>query len=94
MNGNNVGCDIAASTGVHNYEGVVKQILVGAKAVQLCSTLFINGIEVISRIEREIKEWMEQHRFNTLDDFRGKSLAKQTTDASFERIQFMKWNFD
>lgn len=94
MTGNNIGCDLAASTGVHSYEGVVKQILVGARAVQLCSTLMINGIDIITEIERDLKRWMEHHRFNSLDDFRGKSLEKQTTDASFERIQYMKRNFE
>ena len=94
MTGNNLPCDIAASTGVHDYEGVVKQILVGAKAVQLCSTLYINGIDVISRIEKDLKVWMEKHQFNSLDEFMGKSLEKQTTDASFERVQYMKRNFE
>ncbi len=94
MTGNNLACDIAASTGVHDYEGVVKQILVGAKAVQLCSTLYINGIDVISRIESDLRTWMEKHQFKSLDDFRGKSLEKQTTDASFERVQYMKRNFE
>lgn len=92
--GNNFGCDIAASTGIHDYEGVVKQILVGAKAVQLCSTLYINGIYTIRDIEADLVRWMEEHRFNTLDDFRGKSLERQTTDASFERVQYMKRNFE
>lgn len=92
--GNNFGCDIAASTGIHDYEGVVKQILVGAKAVQLCSTLYINGIYTIRDIERDLMKWMEEHRFNSLDEFRGKSLEKQTTDASFERVQYMKRNFE
>ena len=94
MTGNNLACDIAASTGVHDYEGVVKQILVGAKAVQLCSTLYINGIEVIRDIETGLKRWMEEHKFESLEDFRGKSLEKQTTDASFERIQYMKRNYE
>jgi dihydroorotate dehydrogenase (fumarate) len=94
MTGNKLNCDLAASTGVHSYEGVVKQILVGAKAVQLCSTLLINGIDVITEIEKDLKRWMEHHHFNSLDDFRGKSLEKQTTDASFERIQYMKRNFE
>lgn len=94
LKGNEVDCEIAASTGIHDYEGVVKQILVGAQAVQLCSTLYINGVEVIRKIEEDLKKWMAQNRFESLDDFRGKSLKKQTTDASFERVQYMKRNYE
>lgn len=94
LNGSGLGCDITASTGVHDYEGVVKQILVGAKAVQLCSTLYINGINTIKTIETGLTKWMEDHHFSSLDDFRGKSLEKQTTDASFERVQYMKRNYE
>lgn len=94
LNGSNIGCDIAASTGIHNAEGVIKQLLVGARAVQLCSTLYINGIDVLGNIETDIKKWMAEHRFSSLDEFRGKSLGKQTTDASFERIQYMKRNYE
>lgn len=94
MNGNEIGCEIAASTGVHDYQGAVKQILVGAQVVQLCSTLYINGVEVIRKIEDDLKKWMAQKRFDSLDDFRGKSLEKQTTDASFERVQYMKRNYE
>lgn len=94
MTGNEVDCDIVASTGIHDYEGVVKQILVGAQAVQLCSTLYINGVEVIRKIEDDLKKWMAANRFDSLNDFRGKSLEKQTTDASFERVQYMRRNYE
>ena len=34
---------IAASTGIHDGEAVIKQLLAGAQVTQLCSTLYING---------------------------------------------------
>jgi dihydroorotate dehydrogenase (fumarate) len=94
MKGNNIGCDLAASTGVHDYTGVVKQILAGADAVQLCSALFQKGIPYIQTILEEMTKWMEKHRFETIADFKGKSLKNQTMDASFERIQFMKRDYE
>jgi len=39
--------DLAASTGIHDYEGVVKQLLAGAKVTQICSTLYLRGIDYI-----------------------------------------------
>ena len=92
MTGSKIGCDLAASTGIHYHTGVIKQILAGAKAVQLCSTLYLNGIPIIGKILKEMEKWMESKNFKTLEDFRGSSLDFQTTDASFERIQYMKRN--
>jgi dihydroorotate dehydrogenase (fumarate) len=94
MTGNSLPCDLAASTGVHHYDGVVKQILAGAKAVQLCSTLYLNGIPHIEEILKGLEEWMRAHRFNSIEDFRGRSLEEQTIDASFERIQFMRKDYE
>ncbi|HDO27518.1 MAG TPA: dihydroorotate dehydrogenase-like protein [Bacteroidetes bacterium] len=94
MSGRKLDVDLVASTGVHDYRGVVKQILAGARAVQLCSTLYLNGIEVIPTIEAGLKRWMEDNHFESLDDFRGISLEKQTTDASFERVQYMKRDYE
>lgn len=94
LSGRKLDVDLVASTGVHDYRGVVKQILVGARAVQLCSTLYLNGIEVIPTIEAGLKRWLEDNHFESLDDFRGISLEKQTTDASFERVQYMKRDYE
>ncbi|HSG67520.1 MAG TPA: dihydroorotate dehydrogenase-like protein, partial [Bacteroidales bacterium] len=40
-------CDVAASTGVHDGPAVIKQLLAGAKAVQLSTVLYKKGFEQI-----------------------------------------------
>ena len=87
-------CDIAASTGIHDGAAVVKQILAGADAVQLCSALYLNGIPYIKTILNELEKWMEKNRFSTIESFKGISLDNQTINASFERIQFLKRDFE
>jgi dihydroorotate dehydrogenase (fumarate) len=94
LKGHNIPCDIAASTGVHYHTSVIKQLLVGASAVQLCSTLYLNGIPQIGQILHGLINWMEKHHFETLNDFRGESLGQQTVDTGFERIQYMKMDFE
>ncbi|PLX01357.1 MAG: hypothetical protein C0595_15040 [Marinilabiliales bacterium] len=91
---NKINCDLVASTGVHNYEAVVKQILAGANAVQLCSTLYLNGIDTIEKINNNLISWMENKGYNSLEDFRSSSLDLQSVDASFERIQYIKRSFN
>lgn len=86
-----VNCDLAASTGVHDGEGFIKQILAGADAVQVVSTLYKHGPKYIGQILEDVKKWMEHEGYSNLDEFRGKmSQAKSSNPAAFERVQFMK----
>ena len=84
--------DLAASTGVHSGMAAVKQILAGAKAVQICSVLYRNGLDYIKDILAEMKKWMEKHHYASLEEFRGKMNYGSLTDPSvYERAQFMKY---
>jgi len=87
-----VKCSLAASTGIHDSKAVIKQILVGADAVQLVSVLYKQGPSIITRILDEVVLWMEEKKFSNIDDFKGKlSQAQSINAAAFERVQFMKY---
>jgi dihydroorotate dehydrogenase (fumarate) len=87
-----VGCDLIASTGVHDGASVVKEILAGADAVQTVSTLFKHGIGHVSSMIDDLKAWMEKHGFEKIDDFKGKmSQVNSPNPAEYERVQFMKY---
>jgi dihydroorotate dehydrogenase (fumarate) len=84
-------CDIAASTGIHDGKSAIKQMLAGAKAVQVASVLYQKGFEQIGVMSAEINTWMEKHQFATTKDFIGKMSFKEVENpASYERVQFMK----
>ena len=86
------GIDISASTGVHNGLGVVKQLLAGADAVQICSVLYRNGIEYTQDVIAELKSWMERKKFNSVEEFKGRMSYKNIQDpAIYERAQFIKY---
>lgn len=83
--------DIAASTGVHDGAGLIKQLLVGAKAVQVVSSLYINGLDHIEKMTDELSKWMITHNFSTIEEFRGRlSQVNSGNPAAWERVQFMK----
>ena len=88
-----VRCDIAGSTGVHDASGVIKHLLAGAAAVQVCSTLYINGIEYLEKMNLDLEDWMKRRNYDSIDDFRGKISRNKENIAAFERVQFMKKNF-
>jgi dihydroorotate dehydrogenase (fumarate) len=84
--------DLAASTGVHSGMAVIKQILAGASAVQICSVLYRNGIDYIREMISEMKKWMEKNRYRSTADFRGKMNYSNLKDPSvYERAQFIRY---
>ena len=87
-----VNCDLAASTGVHDGSGLIKQLLAGANAVEIASTVYRKGSKQIGKMLDELEEWMDKKGFKSINDFRGKlSQAKSNNPAAFERVQFMKY---
>lgn len=84
--------DLIASTGVHTGESAIKMILAGAQAVQICSTIYQNGMEQIKRMTDDIEKWMDEKQFKSLADFRGKMNYDNISNAAeYERMQFIKY---
>lgn len=87
-----VKCDLVASTGIHSGDSAIKQILVGASAVQVVSAIKKYGLSYISQILNDIEEWMETQKFNTVQQFKGKLSYQNTSNpAAYNRVQFMKY---
>ncbi len=87
--------DISASTGVHSWEALVKQLLAGAKTVQVCSLLYKSGLKEVTGLVRGLEGWMEKKGFNSVGEFRGKMSYRRIPDPSvYERSQFMKYFSD
>lgn len=87
--------DVCASTGIHNSASVIKQLLAGASAVQVCSALYKNGPEYIKTLLDELKQWMHKNTFEEVKEFKGRLSYKRIKDPSvFERSQFMKYYSD
>lgn len=84
-------CDIAASTGVHDGDAVIKQILAGAQTVQVASVLYKKGISVVSEMNDRLTRWMDSKGFGDLSAFRGQMAAARTEDSSvYDRVQFVQ----
>lgn len=84
--------DIACSTGVHSWEDAVKGILAGASGIELCSTLYKEGLGAVENMLTCMEEWMEQNNYARISDFKGKLNYKNIASPSlYERVQFMKY---
>lgn len=86
-----VNCDLAASTGVHDGDALIKELLAGADAVQVASTLYRNGLDTVASMNQRLHDWMAERDFTSIDDFRGMlSQAQVANPAAYERVQFVK----
>ena len=71
--------------GVESGTDAAQFILVGADTVQVCTGVMKFGYECVKSLCEELLAFMEQHKFNTLADFKGRSLPYFTTH--FDLVQ-------
>jgi dihydroorotate dehydrogenase (fumarate) len=87
-------CDIAASTGIHNHETVIKQILAGADAVHMVSVFYkhhLHHFDILPQIVNGMENWMNNHKYNNISEFKGLLSRKNIHNpASYERVQFLR----
>jgi len=83
--------NMAATSGVHTAEDVLKMIMVGADVTQLCATLFQNGIEHIKTLVEGMNQWMEEHEYESVKQMKGSMSHKSVAEpAAFVRANYMK----
>jgi len=83
---------IAATTGVHDWKGTAKCILMGASAVEMCTTIYQNGPQIITESLEQLGAWMDKKGYTSLKDFKGKLNSAAVGDPTmYERTQFMKY---
>ena len=73
--------------GIESGEDAAQFILLGADTVQVCTGVMKFGYDCVKRMRDELLAFMEKHGFETLADFKGKSLPYFTTHAELVRMQ-------
>ncbi|HKI26870.1 MAG TPA: dihydroorotate dehydrogenase-like protein [Candidatus Sulfotelmatobacter sp.] len=82
---------LAATSGVHGAQDVIKLLMVGANVTMLCSALMRHGINHLRHIEREMREWMEEHEYESVAQMQGSMSQIRCPDpGAFERAQYMR----
>lgn len=84
-------CDLVGSGGIYDGEAVVKHLLAGARAVQVCSVLYQKGLDRIKGMVEELGGWMDRKGYKNIDDFRGKmSMELKGKPDYYQRLQYIK----
>jgi len=92
MMADEVKCDLASTTGIHDGLTVIKNLLAGAKAVQIATVIYREGPEYIAVMLDQMKEWMGKNNYSTLQKIIGKLSQDSIKDpVVYERSQFMKY---
>jgi dihydroorotate dehydrogenase (fumarate) len=86
-----VRASLAATSGIHRAVDALKMLMAGADVTMLCSVLLRRGVEQLAVIEREMREWMEAHEYESVEQLKG-SMSQENCAApsAFERAQYMR----
>jgi dihydroorotate dehydrogenase (fumarate) len=83
--------DLAATSGVHQAEDVVKLLLVGANVTMMCSALLRYGIEHLRTVEERLRSWLGEHEYESVRQLQGSMSQRHCADpTAFERANYMK----
>ncbi len=86
-----VKANLAATTGVHGPEDVIKLIMAGADVTMMCSALLRHGIPHLHEVEKGVRQWMEEHEYESIRQMRGSMSQLRCADpTAFERAQYMR----
>jgi dihydroorotate dehydrogenase (fumarate) len=86
-----IGANLAATSGIHHATDALKMLMAGADVTMLCSVLLRRGIDHIRVIEREMREWLEEHEYESVEQIKGIMSQKNCQDpAVFERAQYTR----
>jgi dihydroorotate dehydrogenase (fumarate) len=86
-----IGADLAATSGIHTAQDVIKMLMVGANVTMLCSVLLRHGISHIRLIKHGLCQWMEEHEYESVGQMRGSMSQIHCADpGEFERAQYVR----
>jgi len=83
--------NMAATTGIHSAEDVLKMLMAGADVTMLCAVLFQHGIGKITGILNDMTKWMQDHEYESVEQMKGSMSHKSVPEpAAFERANYMR----
>jgi dihydroorotate dehydrogenase subfamily 1 len=81
------GRSLSGIGGIESGGDAAQFILLGADTAQVCTGVMKHGYEMVKPMCEELLAFMERHKFETVADFKGKSLDYFTTHAELVRMQ-------
>ncbi|MGI5819928.1 MAG: FAD-dependent oxidoreductase [Armatimonadota bacterium] len=77
--------EISASGGVSEPEHVLAYIMAGAQTVQVCTGIYLEGFEILTRLNEQVEEFLEARGTESVDDLRGLMTDRVTPLEDVDR---------
>ena len=85
------GVSLAATSGAHTGGDVIKGLMVGADVVMMTSALLQHGPEHVRIVEAEVRAWLADREYESVDQLRGSASQARVEDpAAFERANYLR----
>lgn len=82
---------LAATSGVHTPDDVLKLLLVGADVVMVASSLYLNGVDHLRTLIDGVAEWMAVREYDSVEQMKGSLSQRHCPDpVTFERTGYMR----
>jgi len=81
------GQSLSAIGGVETGNDAAEFILLGADTVQVCTGVMIHGYPLVKKLCAELQDFMREHNFSSIEEFRGASLPYFTTHTDLVHRQ-------
>jgi len=86
-----VKASLAATSGIHTAEDVLKLTMAGADVTMMCSALLMHGPEHVGKVLKNVEQWMKDHEYESIEQMKGSLSHKSIADPSaYERANYMK----
>jgi dihydroorotate dehydrogenase (fumarate) len=86
-----VKASLAATSGVHTAEDVLKMTMVGADVSMMCSAILMHGPNHVSTVLKNLEKWMTEHEYESIEQMKGSLSHKSIAEPSvYERANYMK----
>ncbi|HXM55169.1 MAG TPA: dihydroorotate dehydrogenase-like protein [Candidatus Dormibacteraeota bacterium] len=86
-----VGCSLAATTGVHAAEDALKLLLAGADVTMMASALLRHGPERLREVREGIAAWLADGEYESVAQMRGSMSRRSVAHPDdYERANYMR----
>jgi dihydroorotate dehydrogenase (fumarate) len=86
-----ISADLAATSGIHTCEDVLKVLMAGAKVAMMASVLLRNGPGHARQLLHQIRGWMEEHEYESMRQLQGSMSQRHCANpTAFERANYLK----
>jgi dihydroorotate dehydrogenase (fumarate) len=85
-----IGCDMAATSGIHGAEEAIKAILAGATVTMMASALLRHGAARLGEVRDGLSAWLTENEYESVTQARGSLSYQSVPDPEvFERTGYM-----